>query len=214
MLTGATDNILSRTDTNADNADIPGVGMAATLVLDKEKLQHNKKKEQLKETESCNEQSKVEVKDDYNVEEKKIAVENLSGMLAQLLAMARVIMTKSPTETCPCGHVCGRGGNVTRSPASGRCQGILGIGRSPGNARSPRTGKLAAAGGQSPGINSPGAQNNTSARRSLLPPKSQKDRGKPASAKRLIPENPEPLLSKVRQIMICYRINHIIGLVV
>ncbi|KAK3878583.1 hypothetical protein Pcinc_016796 [Petrolisthes cinctipes] len=125
-------------------------------------------------------------------EEKKIAlVENLSGMLSQLLSMAKTMMAKSSGESsCPCGHVCGRTGNLLRSPAGGRGQGPGGLGRSPGNSRSPRTGRLAAATTtQSSGQASPGPL--SASRSPLAAPRPLRERNKPTSAKRLITDTME-----------------------
>lgn len=120
-------------------------------------------------------------------EEKHVSVENLSGMLQQLLSMARVILAKPPSDSCSCGHVCGRGGGGLRSPASGRGQGLCGVSRSPGNTRSPRNCRVGAVGAQSPGgVHSPISQ---PAGRSPVGAKSLKDRNKPASAKKLIPDS-------------------------
>ncbi|XP_068210212.1 protein cramped-like [Palaemon carinicauda] len=119
-------------------------------------------------------------------EQKPVSVENLSGMLQQLLSMARVILAK-PNDSCSCGHVCGRGTGGLRSPASSRGQGLCGVNRSPGNTKSPRNCRVASVGAHSPvGIRSPISQ---SVGRNPLAAKSPKDRCKPASAKKLIPDS-------------------------
>lgn len=196
-MSGVSDHVMTESLTGANLSDIPGSGMAVTLASEREKLQ-SRKKEHMKLAESDLEDKEDRQFDKDMVEEKRVAVENLSGMLAQLLAMARVILAKSSMETCPCGHICSRTGSAVRSPASGRCQGTQGIGRSPGNTRSPRTGKAATTGSQSPGVNSPGPQNASSAGLSPLHSKSLRERSKPASAKRLIPEIPDAPFSLVR----------------
>lgn len=143
----------------------------------------------------------VQVEKSEEEEKKKAVVENLSGMLAQLLSMAKAMMAKSSGESlCPCGHVCGRAGNLLRSPAGGRGQGPGGLGRSPGSSRSPRTGRLSAAAAaaaaaavtttQSSGLASPGPTS-ASSRSPLAAPRPLRERNKPTSAKRLITDNME-----------------------
>ncbi|KAG7166214.1 cramped-like [Homarus americanus] len=205
----STDHLATKTVSDTSVPDVPGAGMAANLVLEKDRQSQIKKKDSVKVTEAEVDQGGI-ISDSNLTEKKCSAVENLSGMLAQLMTMTRMILAKSSTDTCLCGHICGRPGNTLRSPTSGRCQGTLGIGRSPGNTRSPRTGKvtvpgggqsprtgrLTAAGCLSPGINSPGSlQSVASAGRSPLANKLARERSKPASAKRLIPEHPESSLS-------------------
>nr|XP_045622228.1 uncharacterized protein LOC123772892 isoform X2 [Procambarus clarkii] len=193
----SSDMLARKAVTEAGTSDIPGASMAATLTVEREKLHQNRKKESAKISKLELEQNKGEERgSDVNMfKEKRAAVENLSGMLAQLVAMARVILSKSSTESCLCGHICGRSGNAMRSPASGRSHGTLGFGRSPGHARSPRTGKVTTASGQIPGINSPGATSSSSALLSPLLAKPLRDRVKPSSAKRLIPELPDQPIS-------------------
>ncbi|XP_045106077.1 mucin-5AC-like isoform X2 [Portunus trituberculatus] len=122
---------------------------------------------------------------DATKDEKQVAAENLSGMLAQLLAMTRMILNKPAIDsTCPCGHICSRGSGVLRSPAGGRSHSL--VGRSPGSTRSPRTSKLALA--SSPnvaGVKSPGGQGGLGSR-------PLRERNKPASAKKLMAETMEP----------------------
>ncbi|XP_063888379.1 mucin-2-like isoform X2 [Scylla paramamosain] len=125
-------------------------------------------------------------------DEKRSAAENLSGMLAQLLAMTRMILNKPTIDaTCPCGHTCSRGPGVLRSPAGGRSHSL--VGRSPGSTRSPRTSKLALACSPSmAGIKSPGGQ-------AGLPSQPLRERNKPASAKKLMSETVEPHASMTTQ---------------
>ncbi|KAK7024423.1 hypothetical protein SK128_027326, partial [Halocaridina rubra] len=150
------------------------------------------KNKELSVPEVVNSMPSSESEEKVEEEEKHAAVENLSGMLTQLLTMARVILAKPPTDTCSCGHVCGRGGGGLRSPASSRGQGLFGLGRSPGNTRSPRNCRVTAVGTLSPGACSPIAQS-----RSPLAAKQLKERTKPASAKRLIPDQLDGRASQV-----------------
>ncbi|XP_069949422.1 LOW QUALITY PROTEIN: mucin-17 [Cherax quadricarinatus] len=207
---GPSEVVTKQTTTDSGTYVVPGAGMAAVLTADSENSNQNKKKENATSADLDLIQNKEERKcpDVPVLKEKHATVENLSGMLAQLVAMAKMILTKSSTESCLCGHICGRPGNAMRSPASGRCQGILSFGRSPGNSRSPRTGKVATASGHSPRsgklpivggqasvMASPGSQTASSAGLCPLPAKPLRDRNKPTSAKRLIPELPDPPLT-------------------
>ena len=114
-----------------------------------------------------------------------MAAENLSGMLAQLLAMTRMILNKPAIDsTCPCGHTCSRGAGMLRSPTGGRSHNLLG--RSPGNTRSPRTSKLAlSCSPGTPGTKSPGVP-------PTMLPRTLKERNKPTSAKKLMAEAGDP----------------------
>lgn len=176
------------------SSSLPGAGMSAMLNMDREQRPDAAGKEPADSgRENTNDRSKVDAG-----EAKRVAVENLSGMLVQLLSMARVIMAKSPTESCSCGHVCGRGGGGFRSPAATKGQGLLGLGRSPSSGRSPRSGRLGSAGGNSPNMRSPGMQQ-VIAGRSPLASKTLKERNKPSSAKRLIPDVMGSGMAKVRR---------------
>lgn len=177
------------------SSNLPGAGMGAMLNMEREQRPDATGKEPADSSrENPNDKSKVDAG-----EAKRAAVENLSGMLVQLLSMARVIMAKSPTESCSCGHVCGRGSGGFRSPAATKGQGLLGLGRSPNSGRSPRTGRLGSTGGNSPNMRSPGMQQ-VIAGRSPLAAKTLKERNKPSSAKKLIPDVMGSGLSKVGQI--------------
>ncbi|XP_069973087.1 serine-rich adhesin for platelets [Penaeus vannamei] len=174
------------------SSNLPGAGMGAMLDMEREQRPDATGKETADNSrENANDKSKVDVG-----EAKRAAVENLSGMLVQLLSMARVIMAKSPTESCSCGHVCGRGGGGFRSPAATKGQGLLGLGRSPNSGRSPRSGRLGSTGGNSPNVRSPGMQQ-VIAGRSPLAAKTLKERNKPSSAKKLIPDVMGSGISKV-----------------
>ncbi|XP_076051583.1 cramped chromatin regulator isoform X2 [Oratosquilla oratoria] len=115
-------------------------------------------------------------------EERRAAIENVSGMLCQLLVMARSLTTRPSCDKCPCGHVCGvRGGNL-RSPATNRQLGAgglggVGAGRSPGGGRT-IVGAAVGAGGTR---GSP-----STARGSPSTTRVSKDRAKPNSAKQLL----------------------------
>lgn len=184
-------------DTNraaaVETSCLPGAGMSAMLSMDKERRTDVVGRDSAEARENSEEKYKVDLG-----EAKRAAVENLSGMLVQLLSMARVIMAKAPTESCPCGHVCGRAGGGFRSPAATKGQGLLGIGRSPGSGRSPRNGRITSGGGQSPNVRSPGVQQ-VIAGRSPLAAKTLKERSKPSSAKKLIPDVLESGHSMVRE---------------
>lgn len=170
--------------------DVSGVGTSTTVAGSTDGSQQGKGKDGSWGAVK----GEVQVGKNEEEEKKKAVVENLSGMLTQLLSMAKAMMAKSSGESsCPCGHVCGRAGNLLRSPAGGRGQGPGGLGRSPGSSRSPRTSRLSAAAAatttQSSGLASPGP---TSASRSpLAAPRPLRERNKPTSAKRLITDTME-----------------------
>ncbi|CAL4171541.1 unnamed protein product, partial [Meganyctiphanes norvegica] len=138
---------------------------------------------------------------DNSAIEKKEAVENLSGMLQQLLGMARTIFSNPGgvyDQPCPCGHVCAPGGGIIpglRSPAASRCQNVLGgVGRSPCSTRSPRNSRFGV-----DGFLSPKASLSDNRGRSPLLPKQKRETRKPASAKKLIPDLPDIQSQQTRE---------------
>lgn len=147
-------------------------------------------------------EANVDPSNNVSAIDKREAVENLSGMLQQLLGMARTIFSKPGglyEQPCSCGHVCPQspGGPISglRSPAGSRCQNLLnGVGRSPCSTRSPRNSRLIV-----DGFLSPKASLSDYRGRSPLTTKQKRDTRKPASAKRLIPDLPDTQTHQTRE---------------